>query len=164
MIFYRSPASETGAAGPSIRTLRVLTLVALAAYPAGALIRLLAPETRAGELFGLVMGFGLILLALLAAAPVMGSRLQRIVGEGAKQLDEMEMMLRHRALSWSYGVLSAAVLVLLIYGGVAADGEFWMPSSFDQWNGLFWGAFLYLTLLPTARLAWTMDPAEDGED
>lgn len=158
MIFYRSAASQAGSAGPSIRSLRTLTVVALVAYPAGALVRLLAPE-----LVGLVLGFGLILVSLCAAAPVIGSRLQRIVGDEGKQLDEMEMMLRHRALSWSYGVLSGALLLMLIYGAVAADTGAWLPATYEEWNGLFWGAFLYLTLLPTARLAWTMDPADEAE-
>jgi hypothetical protein len=164
MIFYRSKASDSSAAGPSVSTLRVLTAVALVAYPAGALVRLLTPEGPSGDLIGLVVGFGLIVLALVAAAPVMGSRLQRIVAEQAPHLDEMEMMMRHKALSWSYGVLGGAVLALFLYAGMAVDAGWWIPSSFDQWNGLFWGAFLYVTLLPTARLAWTMDAQDEGEE
>jgi hypothetical protein len=39
----------------------------------------------------------------------------------------------------------------------------WLPSNYGGWNGLFWGAFLYVTLLPTARLAWTMDPDDEEE-
>lgn len=94
----------------------------------------------------------------------MGSRLQRIVAEQSEQLDEMEMQLRHRALSWSYSVLSGGVLLLVIYGAIAADFGGWVPTTYDEWNGLFWGLFLYVTLLPTARLAWTMDPGGDEED
>lgn len=157
MIFYRSAAAQAGA-GPSIRTLRTLTTVALVAYPAGALVRLLGSGTVA-----LVLGFGLILLALIAAAPVMGSRLQRIVADEARQLDEMEMMLRHRALSWSYGALAGGILLMLIYFGLSEDFGWWVPRSYEEWSGLFWGAFLYVTLLPTARLAWTMDAAEDED-
>jgi len=123
----------------------VLTLVALAAYPAGAILRLAAPETAAGEMIALIGGFGLILLALIAAAMVMGSRLQRIVGEEAKQLDEMEMHLRHKALSWSYAVLSVVLMLALFYAGVATDGGWWLPSTYDHWSGIFWGAF------PTSR-------------
>jgi hypothetical protein len=163
MIFYRSAASDGAAAGPSIRTLRTLTGVSLAAYPAGALVRLLAPDDRMGDMVGLIVGFGLILVALVAATPVMGSRLQRIVAEGSKQLDEMEMLLRHKALSWSYGVLSAALLLFIIYMAIASDAGGWVPDAYEEWNGLFWGAFLYVTLLPTARLAWTMDAAAEDE-
>jgi hypothetical protein len=164
MIFYRSPASEAGAAGPSVTTLRTLTAVALAAYPAGALIRTFAPDTPGWQMFALIAGFGLILLSLIAATPVMGSRLQRIVADEGGRLDEMEMQLRHKALSWSYGVLSGALLLFIVYLAIASDSDLWRPSGYEEWNGLFWGAFLYVTLLPTARLAWTMDAADDGED
>jgi hypothetical protein len=74
MIFYRSPASEAGAAGPSVTTLRTLTAVALAAYPAGALIRTFRAGNPGWQMFALIAGFGLILLSLIAATPVMGSR------------------------------------------------------------------------------------------
>jgi len=164
MIFYRSAASDNSAAGPSIKTLRTLTLVALAAYPAGALIRTFAPETAGWQMFALIAGFGLILLALVAATPVMGSRLQRIVAEEGARLDEMEMHLRHKALTWSYGVLSAAFLAIIVYLGIASDAGLWRPTEYEEYNGLFWGAFLYVTLLPTARLAWTMDPTDESDD
>lgn len=163
MIFYRSRTATATRGGPSIYAIRRLTVVALAAYPAGALTRLLAPETSTGDTVAFLLGFGLILLSLAAAAPVVGSRLQRIVGEQATELDEMEMMLRHRALSWSYGLLSAALLLMLVYSGIATDAGAWMPDSYEEWNGLFWGAFLYVILLPTARLAWTMDATEEEE-
>jgi len=164
VIFYRSPASEGSAAGPSLQTLRVLTTVALAAYPAGALIRTFAPQGAGWQMFSLIAGFGLIVLALAAATPVMGSRLQRIVAEEGGRLDEMEMQLRHKALTWSYGVLSGAFLLIILYLGIASDAGLWRPSGYDEYNGLFWGAFLYVTLLPTARLAWTMDAQDEGEE
>jgi hypothetical protein len=115
-------------------------------------------------MFALIAGFGLILLSLIAATPVMGSRLQRIVADEGGRLDEMEMQLRHKALSWSYGVLSGALLLFIVYLAIASDSGLWRPSAYEEWNGLFWGAFLYVTLLPTARLAWTMDPTDEGEE
>jgi hypothetical protein len=160
MIFYRSPASAGAAAGPSIRTIRTLTAVALTAYPAGAITYAFAPD----GLPAFIIGFGLILVSLVAATPVLGSRLQRIVADESKQLDEMEMHLRQRALSWSYSVLSAALLLMVMYGAIAEDVGGWTPDSYEHWNGIFWGAFLYVTLLPATRLAWTMDAAEDADD
>lgn len=164
MIFYRSATSQGAAPGPAIATLRVFLLVALAAYPIGALILLFTPEDGAGTLVGTIVGFGFILLALMAATPVMGSRLQRIVAEQKSQLDEMEVQLRYRALSWGYSTLSAIVLLMLIYGAVAMDTDLWVPRTYDQWNGLFWGAFLYVTLLPTAFLAFTTEAGDDEEE
>jgi hypothetical protein len=163
MIFYRSAASGSSSAGPSIRTLRVLTCVALVAYPLGVLVRRFVPDGGGWSWFSLIAGFGLILLALVAATPVMGSRLQRIVADEKGGLDEMEMLLRHKALSWSYGVLAAALLLFIIYLAIATDAGGWVPDDYEEWNGLFWGAFLYVTLLPTARLAWTMDPGMEHE-
>jgi hypothetical protein len=94
----------------------------------------------------------------------MGSRLQRIVADEKGRLDEMEMLLRHKALSWSYGVLSGALLLFVIYLAIASDVGGLVPDDYEEWNGLFWGAFLYVTLLPTARLAWTMEAGAEDDD
>ena len=33
-------------------------------------------------------------------------------------------------------------------------GIWWVPSTDDEWNLIFWGLFIYLTTLPSAFLAW----------
>lgn len=157
MIFYRSATSRAGS--PSVSTLRGLTSVSLAAYPAGAAV-MAAGDGGSGTFPFDIAGLGLIALALVAAAPVMGSRLQRIVGETAKDLDEMELHLRHKALSWGYYAFTALVLLAVLYAGFASDAGWWVPRGFDAWNGLFWGAFLYASMLPTAFLAWTVKDPE----
>jgi hypothetical protein len=161
MIFYRSPASKTG--GPSGATLRLLTSLALVAYPIGGAI-LAASSGSQGGLFSLkLFGLGLLLLAVLAAAPVLGSRLQRIVGDNLGELDEMERQLRFKALSWGYSAFTALALLTIVYVGIATDTGLWLPRSFDAWNAVFWGAFLYASLLPTAFLAWTLkDPDREA--
>ena len=158
MIFYRSPVSKAG--GPSVATLRTLTMVSLAAYPAGAVIMAAGGDGSGGMFPFELAGLGLIALALVAAAPVLGSRLQRIVGDTTVELDEMEMQLRYKALSWGYYAFTAAVLLAIFYAGVASDTGLWLPRGFDAWNGLFWGVFLYASLLPTAFLAWTVKDPE----
>lgn len=152
MIFYQSPASLSD--GPSIASLRTATVIALAAYPAGAAL-LAAAGAQHGMNWTRIGGFSLIALSLVAATPVLGSRLQRIVGDQASRLDERETALRHQALGWAYSAFTAMALLAIFYAGVASDAGFWVPRGFDAWNGLFWGAFLYATLLPTAFLAWT---------
>ena len=46
MLFYRSAASHTGS-GPSLQTLRVLTLISLSAYPTGGMLLALGPTEKA---------------------------------------------------------------------------------------------------------------------
>ena len=158
MIFYRSRTEESGD-GPSIRTLRLLVTTSLLAYPAGALVLRLAEGLAAP-----VIGYALIALALFAAAPVLGSRLQKVVADQARRLDEFELALRHRALSWGYSVIGAALLVAILYFGVASDSGLWVPDDYEEFNALFWGTFLYVALLPTAFLAWTTGNDDDSDE
>jgi hypothetical protein len=109
------------------------------------------------------MGYSLILLALMAYVPLIGTSLQRIVGEETKLLDEYELRLRGRALSGSYVALSTVALLLVIYAAIASDADLWVPSGYDAFNGLFWGVFLYASVLPTAVLSWMVEPSLGGE-
>ena len=152
MIFYRSPAADTGK-GPALGTVRTLTAIALTAYPLGAAVRVVGPDSLAPQLFG----FGLILVSLAAAAPVFGSYVQRIIAEQPSRLDEFELQLRQRAMSKAYALFTGLALLAVLYAGIATDADLWVPSDFDGFNGLFWGGFLYATLLPTACLAWSGD-------
>jgi hypothetical protein len=110
-----------------------------------------------------LVGYGLILLALCAYAPLIGTSLQRIVGEETKQLDEYELRLRGRALSASYTAFSAFALMLVIYAAIAIDKGLWVPNSYEAFNGLFWGIFLYASVLPTALLSWMVEPNFAGD-
>jgi hypothetical protein len=131
----------------------------LIAYPCGALLLALGPDTLATKL----TGYSLILLALMTYAPLIGTSLQRIVGEETKLLDEYELRLRGRALSGSYTALSMVALSLVLYAAIASDAGLWVPSSYDAFNGLFWGVFLYASVLPTAVLSWMVEPSFGGE-
>ncbi|MGJ3233054.1 MAG: hypothetical protein ACFE0P_14785 [Oceanicaulis sp.] len=149
--------------------MRVLTLAALTAYPAGAITMLVFPDDTPapGLLMGEIAGLGLILAALACFAVIAPSSLQRIVGEQAKHLDEFELDLRRRANAMAYQIFAGLTLLGLIYFGIAMDGEegyrFWAPSTFDHWNAIIWGAILYAFVLPTAVLAW-IAPAPVAEE
>ena len=156
MIYMRS------AHGPrerSVAMARMCTATSLIAYPCGTLLLALGPDTLATKL----VGYGLILLALVAYAPLIGTSLQRIVGEETKLLDEYELRLRGSALSASYTALSVLALMLVIYAAFATDKGLWVPSSYEAFNGLFWGVFLYASVLPTALLSWMVEPTFTGE-
>ena len=169
MFFYRGKTHRTPKR--STLMLRGATLTALIAYPAGAVLQLVFPDTtpEPGLTWGEGVGFALIILALFAFVIIAPSHLQRIVGEEAKHLDEFEMDLRRKAYAFSYWALSAIVVIAVLYMALAADGNgdglitLWKPTTYDHWNAIFWGAMLYAVVLPTAYLAWA-GPAPLDED
>jgi len=156
MLFYRS---TTGGRSIGRTAIRLLTLVPLVAYPAGALTAAWGDDRGSA-----ILGYGLVLAALACVTVLMGTSIQRIVGEVPDRLDEYELTLRSRAMSAAYTCLSALVLVGIIYFAIGSDKGLWVPDDFDELNGLFWGAFLYATLLPSAFLAWQVDPADLAAD
>jgi hypothetical protein len=163
MLFYRSPATQAGAASPSLRTTRTLTSLSLGCYPIGGVILAAGGDGQGGLFLWEAAGLLLITIAVLCAAPVLGSRLQRIVGEEVKLLDEWELQQRHGAISSAYATLSAIVVASMFYAALASDFGWWLPRSYDAFNMLFWGVFLYATLLPTVFLAWRLDETDAVE-
>lgn len=164
--YYRKAGGKPFAVPPSL--MRLVTLAALAAYPAGCLAVALAPETTPGSglAAGAIAGYALFGLALTCFVVIAPSSLQRIVGEEASRLDEFELDLRRRANAMAYQIFTGLTLTALIYLAIASDGagdRFWTPTGFDQWNAVIWGALLYAFVLPTAVLAW-IAPAPVGED
>lgn len=166
MTFFYRGAKERPAPVRSRIAIRLATTLVLAAYPAGCIALLVAPETVSGP--GVALREGLWLALLLTAfgafSFIAPSYQQRIVGEEASRLDEFELQVRQRAYAFSYKVFSALTLLGLIYLASSLDIasgrglELWRPSSFDHWNAIIWGAILYAFVLPTAYVAWTMKP------
>ena len=152
MLYYRS---NSGGRDLSVKAMRLLSAAALATYPTGALTLAWAEGPAAK-----IAGFGLIIVSLVCVAGIMGSSLQRIVGEQPQRLDEYELKLRARAMSGAYTGLSVLALMTVIYCAIASDAGLWVPDSYDDFNGLFWGAFLYSSVLPSAFLAWQVDAAD----
>lgn len=152
MLFYRS---NSGGRDIGLSAMRALTLGTLVAYPVGALTVSWGDSPLAA-----VAGYGLIILSLVCVVVVMGTSVQRVVGEQPDRLDEYELKLRSRAMSSAYNCLSALVLVAIIYAAIGTDKGFWVPDTYEKYNGLFWGAFLYTSMLPSASLAWQIDAAD----
>lgn len=165
MFYYRKSESQ---AQMSPWVMRGLTGFVLLAYPAGAILQLVMPDTtpEPGLTLGEIAGFGLILLALLAFAFIAPSSLQRIIGEQTEKLDEFELEMRRRANAMAYQIFTVLTLLGLLYFGIASDSQrlnLWMPSSFDHWIAIIWGTILFAFVLPTAVLAW-IAPAPVLED
>lgn len=148
MIFYRSLRNPAGSTR-SAASVRLLGLGGLTLYPAGALLRQFGSDTHAVQLGGLL----LILGALICVALVTGTRPSRITAEEKDKLDEYEERLRALTMERSYAWLTGLMLTGVIYLALASDFTLWTPSGFDQWNGVFWGVFLYATLIPPTVLA-----------
>ena len=155
MIFL---TSSKGGTDRSVRFIRIISSAALVTYPAGALTLALGRDSLTNS----VVGYGLILASLICVGLLSGSSAQRIVAEEAKQLDEFELQLRYRAMGTAYTVLSVLALLSVIYAAIATDKGGWVLTSYDEYNGLFWGVFLYTSTLPTACLAWRLDPTAEG--
>jgi hypothetical protein len=156
MLFYRA---TTGPREVSVPMIRMLTATSLVAYPLGSLTLALAPESLATT----IAGFGLILLALACFVPLFGSSIQRVVGEETGRLDEYELRLRGRAMSLAYAIFSGSMLLAVLYSAIAADKGFWFPHTYEQFNGVLWGVFLYSSVLPAALLSWMVDPSFNQE-
>ena len=156
MLFYRSHQRSHYLTVGAVRTLSTTGLVA---YPTGALMLGPGPNAAVTSL----VGYTLIFIALVTCVLLSGSSIQRIVGEDAKVLDEFELRLRGRTMVKSYAAFTGLVLLLVAYAAIASDNGAWLPDSFSEFNGVFWGVFLYAFLLPTAVLSWMVDRSFTNE-
>ena len=140
-----------------LSTARATSLLSLLAYPAGALSLALGPDAPGT----VITGYALIAGSLVCYVPLATSWLQRIVAEQPSKLDEYELHLRSRAMNAAYIGYTALVLLAVIYAAIASDAGAWVPKTYDGFNGLFWGAFLYAVVLPLACLSWMLDSTAD---
>ena len=171
MIFYRTAAfDDPDRRKPSVRDVRTYTAVALLALPAGMVLRRIESSGPAWS-FEAWLGVGiavasvaLIALAAWMAIKVMISPVQHIVAGEVAELDERELQLRQKALGWSYRVLCTMVITGLAYASVGSDFGVPMPDDYEEWNGIFWSAFLVMVLMPAAYLAWTISPASEDDE
>lgn len=155
MLYYRSKTPYK--ARPISRgAARIACVLALACYPPGAYLMGMSGHSPAK-----VAGMALVLIALFSAAFLVNTSVQRIVGEQPRFLDEFEMQLRLRSVQSAYGTITLIALLAVIYFAIASDTRLWVPRSYDGYNGLFWGVFLYAWVLPTAFVAWRLDESTE---
>ena len=155
MLYYRS---KDEASPISVITARIFSLASLVTYTVGALVlhqSISLPQSLAG--------YGLILAALICVAFLMRSSLRRIVGEVPTLLDEYELQLRSRAMNLSYAGFTGLSLLGVIYSAIASDHGAWVPVTYEEFNGLFWGVFLYAAVIPVAVLSWLVDSSFETE-
>lgn len=150
MLYFRSNRSPREI---SLTTARFLSFVSLLSYPAGALTLTFASGTTAAN----VVGYGLVLLSVASYVLLIGSSIHRIVGEDVRALEESELRLRGQALSRSYAAFTMLTMLAVLYGGLAIDLGGWVPRSFEEYNGIFFGLVLMTAVLPIALLSWSVE-------
>lgn len=160
MSFYiRSASGRIPYRSPLL--VRAAVFMVLIGYPAGCLMQL-GGSARALDLAGLA----LVVVSAVAFFWLATSHVQRIAGEQASELDDLERDLRRRAFAFSYQVFTALMAAGVLYLAVANDDTrltLWAPQTYAHWNAIFWGVLLYSFTLPSAWLAFTL-PAPDDED
>lgn len=145
----------------SAATLRKLTVVALIAYPAGALLRV---QFGVDHVAGAVLGNLLTLGALVIGLVMFGTRFYQDVAADEGPLDEYQRSLRHVAMASAYRILSSLALALLSYLYFALEFGLWLPVSSEAWQKLAVGLGLLVMVLPTAMLVWSgMADDHEGE-
>ena len=147
----------TGNRHLSVVLARIVTSFALAAYPAGTLLLALGPDTAASK----VTAYLLIALSLICVGALIGTGLHRIVSGKVEELDEYELKLRSATMDQAYGLLVVLALVALCYASIAVDNGGWLPRTYSELNGTFWGVSLYAHVVPIAVLSWKLDPSFD---
>ena len=151
---YRHPQGRPRSRG----VIRLLALLALSAYAAGAALHMAGPETAMARIGGLL----LILLSMVCWALLASTRPSRITGDVPAQLDEYERNLRAGAIEHAYGLLSGLIMLLFIYFSLAEDHGWWLPRSGSHWSLMIWGVLLVSTVLPPAVLSFRLG-TDEGE-
>jgi hypothetical protein len=133
---------------------RALVGAALAGYPVFVAAWVGLPALGVtGIPWAIVVG-ALGLGVILAATSLYQFR-RRMAQSPDRDLDERQIAIRDRAYLVSYRVFCAIVLVGLLVVGILPDVlDRPLALTFETVQPLFWGAFLYSIILPSAAVAW----------
>jgi hypothetical protein len=72
-----------------------------------------------------------------------------------ERLDVRSFALPNSADLDAYRSLCAVVILGVLGTAIGTDeGDWWIPSTDNEWNAILWGLFIYMTTLPSALLAW----------
>jgi len=94
-------------------------------------------------------------LGVILAAIALYQFRRRMAQSPDRDLDERQIAIRDRAYLVSYRAFSAIVLGGLLVAGILPDVlDRPLAVTFEAVQPVFWGAFLYSIILPSAVVAW----------
>lgn len=90
---------------------------------------------------------------------------RRIADDVDTRLDERQLALRNAAYVDAYRVVSGLSALGVLWIALGIDqGWWWVPTTYNEWNGIFWGLFILTTSLPAAFLSWREPDREEEPD
>jgi hypothetical protein len=135
------------------RSRRGAVLAAYGGYLTMTGIWYLARRVDSLALWLLVIPLALVLMTGLAV--LLTSSVWHAANEPDPHLDERQQRVRDRAYLQSYRLLASLTSLAVLYGGLAWDNAWWLPSTWNQVQALVWGVLLLTLTLPAAVVAWT---------
>ncbi len=110
------------------------------------------------------IGLSVLILTFLAILRVSRAG-RRIADDIDTRLDERQIALRNAAYLDAYRIVCGVALLGVIWIALGIDQRlWWVPSTYHEWNDIFWGLFILTTSLPSAFLSWREpDRADDTE-
>ena len=73
--------------------------------------------------------------------------------------------MRNAAYLDAYRIVSTVAVLGCVWIALGIDlGWWWVPTTYREWNDIFWGLFLLTMSLPSAFLVWREpDRAEEAQ-
>lgn len=145
---------------PAQRTRRRDVVLLFSAYPMGTWVlhQLLAESTW------YLSAHVVFTVFVLTFAIRRVARAGRLIADDADaRLDERQLAVRNAAYLDAYRIVSAGVLLGTVWIAIGVDKSlWWIPTSYNEWNDVFWGLFIVTLNLPAALLSWREPDRNDA--
>ncbi|WKW11560.1 hypothetical protein Strain138_000815 [Pseudogemmatithrix spongiicola] len=155
--------TTTTATIPPLHVRRRNILIFATSYP---LLSVLLWITMRDSNFFALTHLAMTILILWQFAIERVGRVGKAIGDDIdSRLDERQLALRNAAYLDAYRIASGIVLLGVIWIALGIDLKlWWVPSTYDEWNIIFSGLFIYLLTLPSAILAWREPDRHDDPE
>ncbi|MBK7905037.1 MAG: hypothetical protein IPJ78_00575 [Gemmatimonadetes bacterium] len=147
---------------PPRATRRRDVVLLYASYPLGVLLLHL---TLGGTIwYGIVHVLFIVAVCGWGALVRVGGMGRSIADDLDGRLDERQLAMRNAAYLDAYRIVSTVAVLGCVWIALGIDlGWWWVPTTYREWNDIFWGLFLLTMSLPSAFLVWREpDRAEEA--